>query len=91
MISKKNPTKSAFWEKLSIKAQELNNSSVSELFEQEPNRFDKFSIQTDDILIDFSKNLIDEKVIDLLIELAKDSNLKSSIDQLFNGDRKSVV
>lgn len=52
-----------------------------------PQRFQTFSLTFNDILYDFSKNLINQKTLDLLINLAKDSDLTDYIEKMFTGDK----
>lgn len=80
-----NPVQTKAWGKLEEHFKEIRNSSLREHFEDK-NRFEKFHIWFNDILFDYSKNLIDEETIDLLIELAEDCKLKPAIEKMFNGD-----
>ncbi|GIY14861.1 glucose-6-phosphate isomerase [Caerostris darwini] len=62
------------------------------LFKNDPDRFKKYSIVLEtpakgEILIDFSKNLIDEKVFNLLLELAKARNVEKARDAMFSGEK----
>ncbi len=63
----------------------LSDTNIYNLFKQDKNRFLKFSRSFDDILFDFSKNLIDEKAFDLLIKIAEQLNLKEKIQDMFDG------
>ena len=69
-------------ENLSAKTYDLKT-----MFADHSKRFDQFSIQKDDFLVDFSKNLIDDDVFSQLLNLAEESNLKSAIQKYFNGDK----
>lgn len=64
---------------------ELTNKSLRQLFIEDPKRFEKFSIQTEDMLFDFSKNRIEDKTFALLIQLAKECNLREAIKAMFDG------
>lgn len=81
-----NPVQTKAWEKLEKHYKETAGSSLRELF-KEPNRFQKFHIRFDDLLLDYSKNLIDDETMNLLIELAEDCKLNSAIEKMFTGDR----
>ena len=63
----------------------LSDTSIYNLFKQDKNRFLKFSRSFNDILFDFSKNLIDEKAFELLIKTAEQLNLKEKIQDMFDG------
>ncbi len=75
----------------------LSDTNIHNLFKQDKNRFLKFSRSFEDILFDFSKNLIDEKTFDLLIKTAEQLNLKEKIQDMFDGvkinttERRSVL
>ncbi len=60
---------------------------MRELFEEDPDRFSKFSIQFEDILVDYSKNLVTAEVMQALTDLAKEMELDSAIASMFNGDK----
>ena len=53
----------------------------------EPDRFSKYSISNRDIVFDYSKNIINEKTIQLLLQLANECKLKDGIDAMFNGEK----
>src|SRR5690606_27480981 len=65
----------------------LNEQSLKELFAEDPARFEKFSIQLEDILLDFSKNRINDQTVALLVQLAKECRLSDAIEAMFNGER----
>lgn len=65
----------------------INESSIKELFANDPERFDKFSIYLGDILLDYSKNRINEETMALLIQLARECKLKEAIEAMFNGEK----
>ena len=73
------------WKQLeSLSAKTFN---LQYLFESNPNRFSDFSLQNDDILVDFSKNLIDQEVFQELINLAHEAKLNTAIKSYFEGDK----
>jgi len=74
---------------LSLKAHknEIDDIQMKDLFKKDPTRFDKFSIKLNDILFDFSKNIITKQTIDLLVELANSVHLKTKIEAMFNGEK----
>lgn len=57
------------------------------LFQQDSRRFEKYSLSFDDILMDFSKQPINQETIDLLLALAHQQQLKYWIDRMFAGDK----
>jgi glucose-6-phosphate isomerase len=60
---------------------------MKNLFARDPERFTKFSIRFNDILVDYSKNRITDETIKLLLELAEETNLRDAIEKLFTGDK----
>lgn len=60
---------------------------MRQLFEADPERFDKFHLTFEDILIDFSKNILSEETLTYLLELAQESHLQDAIDAMFSGQR----
>jgi len=59
--------------------------SLNDLFSKDPNRFAKFSFSKDDLHIDFSKEFIDNSVLDNLIKLAKECDIEKQRDAMFSG------
>ncbi len=66
---------------------DINEKSLKELFAEDPQRFHKFSIRFGDILFDYSKNRIDEQTMALLMQLARECQLKDAIEAMFNGEK----
>jgi glucose-6-phosphate isomerase len=86
MLNKVNPTKTESWQNLHHHFEKIYNMHMKTLFAEDPNRFDKFSIRFNDILIDYSKNRITEETIGLLIGLASACGLTAAIDDMFKGE-----
>ncbi|WP_289035947.1 glucose-6-phosphate isomerase [uncultured Roseibium sp.] len=78
---------SSLFEKLASHAATFEDRSLRTLFAQDPGRFAKFSVKHDDLLIDFSKTLLDDTALDLLIELAEASNVPQRRDAMFAGEK----
>lgn len=81
-----NPTQTKAWSKLSKHRLQMDKVIMKELFRNDKQRFDKNHILFDNILFDYSKNITNTQTIDLLIELANETELKKNIDSFFNGD-----
>jgi glucose-6-phosphate isomerase len=60
---------------------------LRELFEQDPARFDKFSLRRGDMLVDYSKHLVTDDTLRLLTDLARQRKLEDWIARLFSGDK----
>jgi len=79
------------WCALQKHHQEIKALHMRDLFEQDPGRFEKYSVQFEEILLDYSKNLITDQTIKLLFDLAQQAGLKQHIDSMFQGDRINVT
>ncbi|MDI9863894.1 glucose-6-phosphate isomerase [Flectobacillus sp. DC10W] len=75
----------AFQHLTKLKA-EVEQSPLKELFTADSERFEKYSIRFEDILVDYSKNLINEKTKAALIALANECELDDAIERMFTGD-----
>jgi len=87
MLPNINPTETAAWKALESYYAEVKDVHMKDLFAQDPERFNKFSLTFEDILVDYSKNRIDEKVMSLLIDLAEECGLKEAIKAMFSGEK----
>jgi glucose-6-phosphate isomerase len=81
-----NPTKTSAWEKLNQHYAQMKNISIKEMFADDITRAEKFNIQWEDFLLDYSKNSINQDTFNLLQDLAKEVHLKEAIDAYFGGD-----
>ena len=86
MLDKINPTKTNSWVKLSNHYADARKWHMKDLFSKDSQRFNKFSLLFEDILLDYSKNIISEETINLLLQLAEETKLKNSIAKMFSGD-----
>ncbi|MBS1682878.1 MAG: glucose-6-phosphate isomerase [Bacteroidetes bacterium] len=87
MIHAIDPAETRAWGKLGLLFLNMQAVHLRELFEEDPNRFERFSITFEDILVDYSKNIINQEVIDVLVELAKETELSEAITAMFEGVR----
>lgn len=86
MLSKINPIQTNSWKALDEHFAG-NDFDLRSLFQYNPNRFTEFSLQKDNYLFDYSKNLIDSRTKGLLLQLAEESQLKDAIAKMFSGDK----
>lgn len=82
-----NPTTTKAWSELENHFQETKSNHLKDLFAKNPNRKEDFSIEFNDLLVDYSKNRINQKTIDLLVNLANEVGLKEAINCYFSGER----
>ncbi len=85
MLKKINPTHTSSWKALKDHFYQLSDRHLVELI-QEKNRFENFHVKFEDLLFDYSKNRINKKTIELLLDLCEEVNLKDGIQQLFSGN-----
>ncbi|HEY5691355.1 MAG TPA: glucose-6-phosphate isomerase [Cyclobacteriaceae bacterium] len=81
-----NPTSTQAWASLSNHFKRMKSVHMRELFKHEPDRFDKFKISFEDILLDFSKNRLTQETLDILISLAGECKLDEAIQSMFEGE-----
>ncbi|HVW14842.1 MAG TPA: glucose-6-phosphate isomerase [Mucilaginibacter sp.] len=70
---------------------DITSRSLKDFFKADPDRFKKFSIKFNDILLDYSKNRIDDKTVALLIQLAKECRVKEAAEAMFSGEKINVT
>ena len=87
MLPKINFTKTNAYKYLADHFITINENNLKDLFTQDGERFKKFSILFEDILVDYSKNRIDDTTIALLIQLAKECELDKAIEAMYSGDK----
>ncbi|KUE79894.1 glucose-6-phosphate isomerase [Aeromonas schubertii] len=83
-----NPTHTQAWQALAAHFAAQGDMQLKDLFAKDPQRFEKFSLTFGgDLLVDYSKNLITEETLQLLIKLADETDLRGAIDAMFNGEK----
>ena len=75
------------WKEIGNHSNKISEKSLNEIFMEDKDRFNKFSILENDLLLDFSKNHIDDKMMELFSRLLVDIDLKGKIHDLFNGEK----
>ena len=83
-----NPTNTQAWKALEAHQSQLAHTTIVDLFKQEQNRFNDYSLTFENqILVDFSKNKINQETLKLLRQLAKESALDEAINAMFTGEK----
>ena len=83
-----NPTNTQAWKALEAHQSQLAHTTIADLFKQEQNRFNDYSLTFENqILVDFSKNKINQETLKLLHQLAKESALGEAINAMFTGEK----
>ena len=87
MLPKINPAETKSWEKLESHYEVISHDAMIDMFESDKQRFNDFSIEWQDFLIDYSKNIINSETKKLLLDLAKECKLKQAIEAMFSGEK----
>jgi len=85
MIPKINATHTRAWYRLSIHYMGTKRTPIRYYFKNDPDRFRKFSIRFEDILVDYSKNRYSDETIPAMLQLADETHLVEAIRLMFNG------
>ena len=80
-----NPTKTKAWQELKSHYSEIKDKHLKNWFEEDENRAENFKIQWEDFYVDYSKNRVDAKTMNLLRELAEECGLKEAMSSYFSG------
>ena len=83
-----NPTQTNAWKALTQHHAQRKNATIQELFAQEKDRFDKYSLTfNDEILVDFSKNNLTQETLGLLRQLSEECGLAQAKKAMFDGEK----
>ncbi len=82
-----NFTETAAYKYLADHFISINEKNLKQLFAEDEGRFEKFSLIFGDILVDYSKNRIDDTTLALLIQLARECKLDEAIKAMFSGEK----
>ena len=83
--------KSKHWQTLQQLAVQYRSTHLRELFANEGNRFDDYSIELPNLLLDYSKNCLTPEIMDALFGLAQDMDLSSSIERMYRGAKINIT
>jgi glucose-6-phosphate isomerase len=87
MLPKINFTETEAYKYLADHFIDINQKSIKDLFAEDADRFNKFSVFFEDILLDYSKNRITDETLALLIQLARECKLDEAIKAMYDGDK----
>ena len=91
MLPNINFTATQSYKYLADQYEDMASKGIKDLFEADKQRFEKFSLQFEDMLLDFSKNRIDDKTLALLFQLAKECLVTDAIKDMFSGEKINVT
>jgi len=88
-----NLTESKQWKELEAHSEEIKKLHLRDLFKSDRQRGKRFSLldEEGEIYLDYAKNLIEPKTVDLLLQLAESRNLKEEIERMFRGEPINVT
>ncbi|WP_174874549.1 glucose-6-phosphate isomerase [Vogesella oryzae] len=81
---------SPVWARLHQHQRATRHVHMRELFAQDPLRFDRHSLELDGLLLDYSKNRITDRTLELLLELADAANLGQWMQWMHTGERINI-
>jgi glucose-6-phosphate isomerase len=79
-------TQSTSWKALEEHFKEISQSHMRDMFDEDPQRFDKFPLTLNDILFDYSKNRITTETMQKLYRLADECEVSAWVTKMFNGE-----
>ena len=86
-----NPTALPAWRALADHAAEMASVHLRDLFACDAGRFQRFSIEDDGLLLDFSKNRVTEETLALLLDLARETDLEGWRDRMISGEPINIT
>ena len=75
------------WIDIGNHSKKISDKSLNEMFKEDKDRFNKFSVQRKNLLLDFSKNHIDDKMMQLFSQLLDEIDLKGKMKDFYNGKK----
>lgn len=80
-------SQSAAWQALQRHFKDISTQHMRDMFASDPQRFERFSLRFDDILVDYSKNRITEETMKLLVDLAREMEVGQWTERMFRGEK----
>ncbi|MCK9924971.1 glucose-6-phosphate isomerase [Frankia sp. AgPm24] len=84
-------TASTEWVALAKHHDEVSDATLRALFDANPGRGEAFTAEVDGLYLDYSKNLLTERTLELLIALAHRAGLPERINAMFTGERINIT
>ena len=79
------------WQTLCQHQQTIATEHMRDLFANDPNRFSKYSLKFDDLLLDYSKHRINDETLPLLMQMAREANIENWRDRMFAGEKINIT
>ena len=84
-------TDSAAWQSLTQHRADMENTQMRDLFSKDKQRFEKFSLQFEDLLLDYSKNIITDETMSMLMDLARHADVETWCSRMFGGEKINIT
>ena len=85
------PNKTSAWTALQSHYETISKLHLRQLFDNDPTRGERMTAEAAGIYLDYSKNRITDKTLDLLFQLAEERGLQSRIEAMFRGDKINIT
>ena len=79
------------WKALEAHYEKVRDLHLRTLFEQDPKRGERLTVEAAGLYLDYSKNRITDETLDLLLQLAEESGLRARIDAMFGGEKINIT
>jgi glucose-6-phosphate isomerase len=79
------------WKALEIHQREIRDRHLRQLFADDPGRGERMTVEALGLYLDYSKNRITDQTLELLLQLADESNLRGRIDAMFGGKKINIT
>jgi glucose-6-phosphate isomerase len=79
------------WKALGEHYKKIEPIHLKELFDKDPKRAEKFTVEAAGLFLDYSKNRITEQTIKLLLDLAEESGVATRRDAMFSGEKINIT
>ena len=79
------------WKELEKQYAVMRTMHMRDMFAKNPKRFEEFSVSLKDFFLDYSKNRIDRRTMDMLVELAKETGVEAARDRMFSGEKINIT
>ncbi len=84
-------TSQGAWQALAAHHAQIRDVHLRDLFDSDPQRGERFVLDTEGIYLDYSKNRITAETLSLLLQLAAESGLRERIDAMFAGEKINIT
>ena len=86
-----DPTRLPSWSKLAAHAETVRHLHLRDLFARDGDRFRRFALPFEDMLVDLSRHRITEETLALLLDLAREADVEGWRDRMFRGEPVNVT